>query len=175
VVCVTHHWSDFLDGVPPTKRATHSPVAPPLPLHRLGSPLLCCHHCVCWDCAHSYTLIPGLEELNLDLGLVIQAYGAVPGIPWCFVRGSEWWLWGLFYIPGAFSPQLNVVNCIALIRVCHTRSGYIPDHQYLHYDLFSVSVHQGHHLLSMQKKPTLADKYTRGRFGSVSLTGPASP
>lgn len=36
----------------------------------------------------------------LTLDLISQAFGAPAGLPWCFLRGSEWWTWGLFFIPG---------------------------------------------------------------------------
>jgi len=42
-------------------------------------------------------------------GLGGTAYGAVSGIPWCFLRDSEWWSWGLFYIPVAVMLILGTV------------------------------------------------------------------
>ncbi|ELR16747.1 uncharacterized protein ACA1_019990 [Acanthamoeba castellanii str. Neff] len=58
------------------------------------------------------------------------AYGAVPGIPWCFVRGSEWWSWGLFYIPvaifliiGTFAMTYSVYRFIKVRFRFLNRSG----------------------------------------------------
>ena len=56
--------------------------------------------------APACSLTPARAELNLGLGLGLQAYGAVPGIPWCFLRDSEWWTWGLFYFPGTLCFRL---------------------------------------------------------------------
>ncbi|ELR23350.1 uncharacterized protein ACA1_069340 [Acanthamoeba castellanii str. Neff] len=43
----------------------------------------------------------GLPFCAVIAGFAGTAYGAVPGIPWCFLRDSEWWSWGLFYFPVA--------------------------------------------------------------------------